>query len=91
MLSLKRRPALVITDLKGYDPILCQITAHRSDEYSITITKDDCKKGGLKRKSFVRTNRIFTTDYRIIVKRVAKLKEKKMNEIINKIVEIIQS
>jgi len=87
----KRRPALVITDLKGYDLILCQITAHRRDKYSITITKDDCEKGDLNSKSFVRANRIFTTDYRIIIKRVATLKEKKMEDIINKIIEIIRS
>ncbi len=71
---------MVIADLRGDNLILCQITAHRSDEYSVTILNDDYKSGSLRKNSFVRANRIFTADYRIIVKKIARLKEEKMRE-----------
>ena len=56
----KRRPALVITNLKGEDLILCQITSKKvKDEYAITITDEDFDEGSLKQESNVKPNKIF--------------------------------
>jgi len=88
-----RRPSLVIVDLKGDDLILCQITTQeRFDEYSIPLNDNDLKEGSLRREnSNIRPNRIFTADRHIILYRIGRLKEEKMKEVIEKIIQIIQS
>ncbi|MFO8020785.1 MAG: type II toxin-antitoxin system PemK/MazF family toxin [Promethearchaeia archaeon] len=89
----KKRPALVIKDLKGFDLILCQITSKsRSDNYSIPLFQKDFKKGTLnKSKSYIRPNRIFTADVRIIIRSIGRIKKTKMDEVINKLINIITS
>lgn len=52
--QLKRRPALVITELTGDDLILCQITSQSiSDRYAIELTDRDFRKGTLKKKAIL--------------------------------------
>ena len=47
--GVKKRPALVITNLKGEDLILCQIASKTvKDEYAITITDEDFEEGSLR-------------------------------------------
>src|SRR3972149_12304158 len=61
--SSKRRPALVVAELEGDDLILCQITSQQiRDRYAIPIDETDFQKGGLKQRSNVRPNRLFTAD-----------------------------
>ncbi len=87
----KRRPALVIAELEGDDLILCQITSQQiRDKYSIAINEDDFQVGTLKQKSNARPNRIFTADWHIILNRVGTLKPEKVNEITEKIIEILR-
>jgi mRNA interferase MazF len=89
--SVKRRPALVITELDGDDIILCQITSKQiADKYALLIEDKDFETGTLKQASNVRPNRIFTADSSIILYSVGHLKPKKTNEIIEKIVEIVR-
>ncbi len=88
----KRRPALVVTDLSGDDLILCQITSQTiSDQYSISLTDGDFQNGSLKRRSNIRPNRLFTADTRIILYKIGHVKNEKMNEVIKKIIQIIQA
>ena len=88
----KRRPALVLAPLEGEDAILCQITSKNiKDSYAISIDDADFQAGGLKQASNVRPNRLFTADVHIILYRVGTIKKDKMNQIINKVVEIIQA
>jgi mRNA interferase MazF len=90
--SAKRRPALVVAELKGDDLILCQITSqHVRDEYSISLDDRDFVYGSLRKKSNIRPNRIFTADRRIILYRVGSIKEEKLREVIEKIVQILKS
>lgn len=90
--NFKKRPALVISTLKGDDLILCQITSQAVfDEYAITLNNEDLISGSLKRKSNIRPNRIFTADGKIILYKVGSLKESKIIEIINKLITIIKS
>jgi len=87
----KRRPALVIAELKGDDLILCQITSQRiKDKYAVPIEDDDFETGTLKQRSNVRPNRIFTADRHIILYRVGHLKPEKINQIIERIVSILR-
>lgn len=85
----KKRPAMVLSCLTGNDIILCQITGTRSDEYSININNADFEQGSLVHdNNFIRPNRIFTADKNIILYKVGKLKIIKINETINKLIEL---
>ena len=87
----KRRPALVITSLDGDDLILCQITSQTiKDNYSLSLDDKDFKTGRLKQTSNLRPNRIFTADSHIILYRVGNLRDEKLSEVVEKIVEIIR-
>lgn len=87
----KRRPALVVAVLSGDDLILCQITSRAvTDEYAVVIESDDFSSGGLRQSSNVRPNRLFTADKQIILYKAGQLKLEKMNEVITRIVEILQ-
>ena len=57
----KRRPALVVGDLKGDNLILCQITSQsHSDGYSVPLAASDFAVGRLAVDSFIRPNRLFS-------------------------------
>lgn len=87
----KRRPALVIATLEADDVILCQITSKLiSDDYAILIDEKDFDTGGLTKTSNVRPNRIFTADSHIVLYRIGHLKPNKLNQIIEKVIEIIR-
>ena len=88
----KKRPAMVITELDGDDIILCQITSQQiSDRYSIQLGDQDFDEGTLKKSSNLRPNRIFTADKQIILYKVGRLKKQKIDQIIQKIIEIIKT
>jgi mRNA interferase MazF len=87
----KRRPALVVSVLEGDDLILCQVTSQLvKDSYAISIEGRDFEEGGLKQKSNVRPNRLFTADGHIVLYRIGNLKKDKLNEIIEKIIKIVR-
>lgn len=88
----KKRPALVIANLKGDDLILCQITSQKvKDSYAITITSKDFESGSLKQTSNVRPNRIFTADQSIILYKIGSLKKRKIEDVIQAIINILKS
>jgi mRNA interferase MazF len=87
----KRRPALVVANLRGNDLILCQITSQAvSDEYAISIDNSDFSTGGLNQISNIRPLRLFTADESIILYKAGQLKPEKLEEVIVKIIEILQ-
>ena len=87
----KRRPALIVSVLEGDDLILSQVTSQFvKDNYAVSIEVKDFEEGGLKQKSNVRPNRLFTADSHIVLYRIGNLKTDKINEIIEKIIEIVR-
>ncbi|MCM0594242.1 MAG: type II toxin-antitoxin system PemK/MazF family toxin [Gloeotrichia echinulata IR180] len=87
----KRRPAVVVANLRGNDLILCQITSQTvSDEYAINIDNSDFSTGGLNQISNIRPNRLFTADESIILYKAGQLMPEKLEEVIVKIIEILQ-
>lgn len=81
----KRRPALVMSALEGNDAILCQITIKTvRDQYAIG-------SGGLKQNSNIRPNKVFIADCHIILYRVGHLREGKLAEVIERIIDILNS
>jgi mRNA interferase MazF len=88
----KKRPALVIAALTGDDVILCQITSKNvADSYAIPISSSDFTAGNLRKDSNVRPNRIFTADSNIFLNRAGVLAPDKVQEVIARIVEIINT
>jgi mRNA interferase MazF len=88
----KRRPALVVASLEGDDVILCQLTSKDvRDSYAVSIDDADFTSGKLKQPGNIRPNRLFTADMHIILYRVGSLKEAKLAQVIETLVEIIKS
>ena len=86
----KRRPALVLSDLKGNDVILCQITSQQTkDGYAILLTDSDMTNGRLKQVSNIRPNRIFTADKNIILYKIGSITSAKSHEVRDKIIELL--
>jgi mRNA interferase MazF len=87
----KRRPALVLAVLQGDDLILCQITSKSiKDSYAIPVDGNDFESGSLNQESNIRPNRLFTADNHIILYRIGNIKIIKLNQVIDKVVEIIK-
>lgn len=87
----KKRPALVVASLSGDDVILCQITSKtKSDAYALPLANDDFAGGSLNQESFVRPNRLFTADSRIVLYKIGSLKSDTMGQVTEKIIEILK-
>jgi len=90
--AAKRRPALVVAALKGDDVLLCQITSKMIvDDYAIPIQNTDFANGGLHQPSNIRPNRLFTADGNIILYRAGALTSKKVQEVVQKIIQIVSA
>ncbi|ADI74084.1 conserved hypothetical protein [Methanohalobium evestigatum Z-7303] len=90
MSNSKKRPAFVLAKLPGEDIILCMITsAVKTDNYSITLNDNDFESGTLRKNSNIRPNRIFTADKSLILYKVGHLKNDKIDEVENKLVNIL--
>ena len=85
----KKRPALIVAELEGDDRILCQITSQQfRDRHAVTIDDSSFKEGALQKISYVRPNRLFTADSRIVLYRVGCLKSDKIEEVVRRLIEI---
>ena len=89
MSAIKKRPALVVADLKGENIILCQITTKkRRDGDKIELSDSDFVEGNLDFESFIMPSIIFTSEKAAISYRLGKLKKEKISEVENKVCEI---
>lgn len=87
----KRRPALVIASLTGNDLILCQVTSKIiTDTYAVSLDDTDFATGSLKQPGNIRPNRLFTADSHIILYSVGSLTNKKITQVVEKLIEIIR-
>ena len=90
--SLIKRPALIVANLKGEDLILCQITSKKhSDPYQILLEKKDFSNGSLSVDSFIKPSILFTLRTPIILYKIGKVNKNKINEVENKICNIIRN
>ncbi|MEK6899157.1 MAG: type II toxin-antitoxin system PemK/MazF family toxin [Nanoarchaeota archaeon] len=85
----KKRPSLIIANLKGDNLILCQITGQpRPDSDLINLKRNDFQTGGLKRDSFIMPSFVFTIHKSKINYVAGKIKQEKIKEIERKLCEI---
>lgn len=88
----KHRPAMIIAPLTGDDVILCQITTkNRMDNYVVELTDSDFVTGSLPQVSVIRPSRLFTADSKLIVRSVGILSQKKIQQVIEKVIQIIST
>jgi mRNA interferase MazF len=88
----KRRPALVIADLRGDDILLCQITSRQSgDSFAVVLRSMDFVSGSLPANSFIRPLRIFTADKNIILRKAGKITPELMTKAIDRIISILKA
>ena len=90
--SSKRRPALVLAELKGNDIILCQITSKDvNDDYAIPLLTQEFNDGNLNQDSNIRPNRLFTADESIVIYKAGTIDNHKLCKVIDKTIEIIKN
>lgn len=88
----KKRPALVIANPDGNDLIICQITSRAHfDKYSIPIVNNDFTTGFLDLESYIRPNKIISIDKSIISYKIGKINKRKIQEVINSVVKILNN
>ena len=88
----KKRPAFVITDCGDDDIIICKITSqNKRDNFSILLQDSDFAGGSLKKISNIRPNKFLTIDKRIVFYKAGCLKSEMTKEVIEKIIQIIES
>jgi mRNA interferase MazF len=91
LLSYKKRPAMVLADLKGDDIILCQVTSQFvKDNYAIALDSSDFTKGSLNKPSNIRPNRLFTAEKSIITRKVGTVKTEVFEKVVDHLFEIIR-
>lgn len=82
---------MILSDLKGDDVILCQITSQFiKDSYAIALNDSDFKKGSLNKPSNVRANRLFTAEKSIINRKIGEVKADFFEKVVDKLCEIIK-
>ena len=89
----RRRPALVLADLKGNDIIACMITGQeKEDNYSIELHKSDYADNRTLENDtcYIRPNRLITIDTCVVLYCTARINQSKYDEVIEKIIEIIR-
>ena len=91
LISVDKRPALVLIDQIGEDIVLCQITSKSRPSFpEISIKETDFILGKLKVKSFVKLTRLITIHYSKINYKLGSIKTEKMNEITEKLCELLK-
>jgi mRNA interferase MazF len=89
--ATKRRPALVIAQSDSNNIIVCPITSKPGRDCEIKLEDQDFRVGKLNLSPcYIRPNIIATVDKSNVIRRVGKLKEAKVNEVISAIIEILQ-
>jgi len=96
--ATKRRPALVISpdhfNEKGEDLILVAVTSKFPSDLSeieVPLEKDDLKEGILPKRSIVRLTKIFTMHSSLIVKKAGSLKDRKIREILDRLITFLMA
>jgi mRNA interferase MazF len=85
----KKRPSLVVANLKGDNLILCQITGQpRPDPDRIELRRKDFQSGGIMRDSFIIPSILFTIHKSRINYKAGKIKQEKIKEVQDKLCEI---
>jgi len=83
--KIKKRPALIIRQLKGDNTILCQITTKRRNiqKYEVGLLKESCS-GNIKFNSHIYMDMIFTLHKNLIYRKIGEVSDSKIKDLITK-------
>lgn len=89
--STKKRPALLISDLKGDNNIFIQISTREkfTKEYQIKLLKTDCKSE-IKFDSYINCDMIFTLHEDLVIRKIGRISEEKLKEVKNKLLSLFK-
>ena len=88
----KLRPAVVLAGVGQEDWILCQITSKPyGDTHAVELDDISFTDGSLRIRSYARPGKIFTANRSLMVAKVGDLKSATFEQIIEKIVKILQA
>jgi mRNA interferase MazF len=88
--GFKIRPAIIIKNL-SQDYLVMQITSQSSYLESVKLEQSDFEKGSIMTHSYVRPEKLFIVHESKIIRKIALVRTSKVNEIIAKLIEILQS
>ncbi len=92
LISYKRRPSLIIKVPKGNDVIICQITSEQQEKsVEIPLSEIDFENGKLKRKSYIRIDKITTIKKTRIKYKVGSLNKEKFDEVLETICNFLKT
>ena len=78
----KSRPVVLVADAGMGDWVVCAITgAQQRRPEDLQITRQDMRSGGLRRDSWVRTDRLYASNHRLFSDAIGRLAEAKRAEI----------
>ena len=84
----KRRPALILADLKGNDFLLCQITSQPKPN-AIYLSTNDFTKGSLLMDSYIRPTKLFTADRAIFNRRAGHIEASVLSLAIDNLIKLL--
>ena len=88
----KLRPAVVLASAERGDWILCQITSNPySDSHAVQLCEIDFQSGSLQRVSYARPGKLFTANTTLISMQVGKLKKVAFQNVLNSVMNILNS
>ncbi len=88
----KLRPAIVLAIVEFDNLILCQVTSKPyASTSAIQITEADFVVGGLPIVSYIRPDKLFTSDPSIISKSIGKLSAKVRKQVLKRVQDIFTS
>lgn len=88
----KKRPAVILADIKGSDYIMLQVTSKNvKDSYAIPLSENDFQSGSLRQDSNIRPNKIFTLSDELVLYKIGHLTNDKINKCIRAVCTIISS
>lgn len=88
--STKKRPVLVIKELDNLnDFVALPITSQSHHTMSIAISNADLMKGSFPKDSWVKTDKIFTFNQKIVVGRIAEVKTEFFSKILAQICDYL--
>ena len=85
----KKRPSLVVANVKGDNLILAQITGQpRPDPDILKLKSKDFKLGGINRDSFIRPSILFTIHKSRIDYKAGELRQEKIKQVEKQLIKI---
>ena len=86
----KLRPALILTQPKGDNIILCQITTKKRtiEDYEIILAKK-ATKGNIKFDSKIYVDMLFTLHKELIINKIGSIQEEKVKKEISKKINVL--